>query len=126
MALSDELAYMDATELALRIRRRDLSPVEVVDAFIARIEVRNPSLNALVFYGFEDARREAKAAERALMSGEALGPLHGVPCALKDLFHFKPGWKSARSRISPPTSTVPSPSASRSRARSCSVRPTVR
>jgi amidase/aspartyl-tRNA(Asn)/glutamyl-tRNA(Gln) amidotransferase subunit A len=95
MALSDELAYMDATELALRIRRRDLSPVEVVDAFIARIEVRNPSLNALVFYGFEDARREAKAAERALMSGEALGPLHGVPCALKDLFHFKPGWKSS-------------------------------
>ena len=131
MAPSDELAYMSATDLALRIRRRDLSPVEVVDAFIASIEARNPSLNAFVFYGFEDARREAKAAERALMSGEALGPLHGVPCALKDLFDFKPGWKSsfgacARSRISPPTSTAPSPSASRRRARCCSARPTAR
>ena len=95
MALSDELAYMNAVDLALRIRRRDLSPVEVADAFIARIDARNPSLNAFVYYGFEDARQQAQAAERALMSGEALGPLHGVPCALKDLFDFKPGWKSS-------------------------------
>jgi amidase len=94
MALSDELAFMSATELALRIRRRDLSPVEVVDAFIARIEARNPSLNALVYFGFDDARERARAAEQALMSGAALGPLHGVPSAIKDLFDFKPGWKS--------------------------------
>ena len=46
MALSDELAYMSATELALRIRRRDLAPVEVIDAFIARIEARNPTASA--------------------------------------------------------------------------------
>jgi amidase/aspartyl-tRNA(Asn)/glutamyl-tRNA(Gln) amidotransferase subunit A len=94
MALSDELAYLSATELALRIRRRDLSPVEVVDAFIARIEARNPSLNALVYLGFEDARARAREAEQALYSGAELGPLHGVPSALKDLFDFKPGWKS--------------------------------
>ncbi len=43
MALADELAYMTATELAARIRRRELSPVEVVDAFIERIEARNQS-----------------------------------------------------------------------------------
>src|SRR5690242_5604670 len=79
MALSDELAYLSATELALRIRRRQLSPVEVVDAFIQRIEQRNKSLNAFVYFGFEDARKRAKAAEQALMAGEALGPLHGVP-----------------------------------------------
>ena len=60
MALSDELAYMSATELALRIRRRQLSPVEVVDAFLARIEARNPSLNAFVYFGFEDARQRAQ------------------------------------------------------------------
>jgi len=95
MAPSDELAYMSATDLALRIRRRDLSPVEVVDAFIASIEARNPSLNAFVYYGFEDARQQARTAERALMAGDALGPLHGVPAALKDLFDFKPGWKSS-------------------------------
>ena len=94
MALSDELAYMSASELALRIRRRDLSPVEVVDAVIARIEARNPSINAFVYAGFDDARKAAKEAERALMSGAALGPLHGVPVALKDLFDFKPGWVS--------------------------------
>ena len=92
MALSDDLAYMSATELALRIRRRDLSPVEVVDAYLARIEARNPAINAFVHLGFEDARGRAKAAEHELMSGAALGPLHGVPVAIKDLFDFKPGW----------------------------------
>ena len=94
MTLSEELAYATATELALRIRRRELSPVEVVDAFIARIEERNPSLNAFVYEGFDDARTEAKRAERALTVGEPLGPLHGVPAAIKDLFDFKPGWVS--------------------------------
>jgi amidase/aspartyl-tRNA(Asn)/glutamyl-tRNA(Gln) amidotransferase subunit A len=94
MALADELAYVSATDLAWRIRRRDLSPVEVVDAFIARIEARNPSLNAFVFFGFDEARQRARDAEQKLMSGDALGPLHGVPTAMKDLFDFKPGWKS--------------------------------
>src|ERR671919_200799 len=92
MALSDELAYMSASELGLRIRRRDLSPVEVIDAFVARIEARNPSITAFVYFGFEDARQRAKQAEQELMSGAALGPLHGVPVAIKDLFDFKPGW----------------------------------
>jgi amidase/aspartyl-tRNA(Asn)/glutamyl-tRNA(Gln) amidotransferase subunit A len=85
---------MSASELAMRIRRRDVSPVEVVDAAIARIEKRNPSITALVFTAFDEARRDAKKAEQAVMSGEALGPLHGVPSAIKDLFDFKPGWKS--------------------------------
>src|SRR3712207_3240989 len=94
MKLSDDLAYMTATELAWRIRSRQLSPVEVVDAFIGRIEERNPSLNAFVYRGYEDARKQAREAERALTSGEELGPLHGVPTAMKDLFDFKPGWVS--------------------------------
>ncbi len=91
---SDELAYMSAADLARRIRNRDLSPVEVVDAFIKRIEARNPSLNALVFLGTDDARSRAREAEKAVMSGERLGPLHGVPSAIKDLFDFRPGWPS--------------------------------
>jgi amidase/aspartyl-tRNA(Asn)/glutamyl-tRNA(Gln) amidotransferase subunit A len=90
--LSDELAYVPAHELAARIRRRDLSPVEVVEAFIRRIEARNPSLNAFVYLDFDGARARAKEAENAVMAGEQLGPLHGVPSALKDLFDFKPGW----------------------------------
>jgi amidase/aspartyl-tRNA(Asn)/glutamyl-tRNA(Gln) amidotransferase subunit A len=74
---------MSAAEMAMRIRRRDFSPVEVVDALIARIESRNPSLNAFVFKGFDDARSAAKEAEKALAGGAALGPLHGVPTAIK-------------------------------------------
>ena len=92
MAHANELSYATAVELETRIRRRDLSPVEIVDAFIDRIETRNPSLNAFVYSGFDDARKRAREAERALMSGEELGPLHGIPTAIKDLFDFKPGW----------------------------------
>jgi hypothetical protein len=50
-------------------------PVEVVDACIARIERRNPSLNALIFYGFDDARRKAKAAEEAMRLRSRTGPV---------------------------------------------------
>lgn len=92
MALADELAYMTLVDLADRIRRGVLSPVEVLDATIERIEARNASLNALVHLDFDGARAAAREAERALAGGAGLGPLHGVPTALKDLFDFKPGW----------------------------------
>jgi amidase/aspartyl-tRNA(Asn)/glutamyl-tRNA(Gln) amidotransferase subunit A len=94
VTLSADLAYVSAMELAARIRRRELSPVEVVDACIERIAARNPTLNAFVYTGFDDARQRAREAERALAAGETVGPLHGVPSALKDLFDFKPGWVS--------------------------------
>ena len=94
MALSDELAYLDAAEIAARMRQRQLSPVDVVAAFITRIEARNPTLNAFVYREFEEARAKAKDAEMALTDGRPLGPLHGVPVAIKDLFDFKPGWIS--------------------------------
>jgi amidase len=89
---ADELAYGTTTELAARIAARELSPVEAVDAAIARIEARNPSLNAFVYLAFDDARAAAREAERAVAAGGQLGPLHGVPAAIKDLFDFKPGW----------------------------------
>jgi amidase len=92
MTAGDELAYASLAELAARIRRRDLSPVEVLDALADRIERRNPSLNAFVFTAFDEAREAARAAEAAVTSGDPLGPLHGVPTAIKDLFDFKPGW----------------------------------
>ncbi|MHB8740231.1 MAG: amidase, partial [Coriobacteriia bacterium] len=62
MRLSDQLAYVTAADLARRIRRHELSPVEVVDAFIERIEERNPSLNALVMFDYDRAREDAKDA----------------------------------------------------------------
>lgn len=91
MPLSDELAYVTATDLAKRIRRRELSPVEVVDASIERVEQRNKSLNAFVTFDYEEARRKAQEAEKALMSDEEIGPLHGVPTATKDLFDGRLG-----------------------------------
>ena len=93
--MSSQSPVLLSHELAARIRRRDQSPVEVVDAFIRRIEARNPSLNAFVYLDFDGARARAKEVERALMAGEQLGPLHGVPSALKDLLDFKPGWPAS-------------------------------
>jgi amidase len=89
---ADELAGLTAVDIADAVRGKKISPVEVVASAIARIERRNPSLNAFIHLGFVDARRAARQAEDAVMKGEPLGPLHGVPAAIKDLFDFKPGW----------------------------------
>ena len=88
----DELAYASAKEIARLVRAREVSPVEIVEFFLARIEERNRALNAFVFVDTEGARDRARAAEKAVCSGENLGPLHGVPAALKDLFDYRPGW----------------------------------
>jgi Asp-tRNA(Asn)/Glu-tRNA(Gln) amidotransferase A subunit family amidase len=83
--LSDnELCYLPAAELARRIADRALSPVEVVETALARIEVTQPVLNAFCFVYPEDALAAARAAEQAVLAGEPLGPLHGVPIAIKD------------------------------------------
>ena len=92
MAVTDELSSMTAGELAARIRRRDISPVEALDACAAVVEARNPQLNALVYTNWDAARERAHEAQRELSGSAPLGPLHGVPTALKDLFDFKPGW----------------------------------
>ena len=64
MKLSDELAYVSAADLARRIRQRELSSVEVVDAFIERIEARNPSLNAFIYSGLTMPARKPKRPNR--------------------------------------------------------------
>ena len=84
--MSQEICFIPAVELAARIRARELSPVEVVEAYLERIAERNGDLNAYVLLLEERARDEARAAEQALMSGGDVGPLHGVPVAIKDLF----------------------------------------
>lgn len=84
--------FASATAVAAAIRNREISPVEVMDATLARIEARNPSINAFVYQAFDEAREGAAEAERRVMRGDTLGPLHGVPLAMKDLFDFKPGW----------------------------------
>src|SRR5881296_4167295 len=78
-SMSDDLAWLDATAQADLVRRRQASPVEVVEAAIARIEQTNPELNAVIIPRFEKAR--AEAASPALPEG----PFRGVPFLLKDL-----------------------------------------
>lgn len=86
------ISSMGIIQLANAIHHRQLSPVEVMEEFIQRIEQRNPILNAFVYTDFEQARQKARLAEAKVMSGDELGPLHGIPTAIKDLFDSKPGW----------------------------------
>jgi len=88
--MSNDIALTSAATLAREIRRGDRSPVEVMDAMLDRIE-NHDEVNAFTATRPEAAREEARAAEAAVESGEELGPLHGVPVALKDLFGFKAG-----------------------------------
>jgi Asp-tRNA(Asn)/Glu-tRNA(Gln) amidotransferase A subunit family amidase len=87
--MSREICYTPASELAVKIRNGSLSPVDVVDAFLDRIEEHNPTINAYVTVCDEAAREAAREAERAVESGDDLGPLHGVPVAIKDLTDVK-------------------------------------
>ena len=86
MADDDDLLFRPATELAGLIRRRQVSPVELVEAVLARIEATRPTLNAFITVTADAARAEARAAERAVRDGaDGLGPLHGIPFSVKDL-----------------------------------------
>ena len=81
--MSSDIFYFDATKLAELIRTRAVSPVEVVQAHLDRIEALNPKLNAIVALA-DDALEAARAAEAAVLAGKELGPLHGVPITAKD------------------------------------------
>jgi Asp-tRNA(Asn)/Glu-tRNA(Gln) amidotransferase A subunit family amidase len=78
-----ELISHSATKLAELIRRREVSPLEIVEAHLSRIEALNPSLNAIVTLA-PDAIDRARAAEAAVIRGDDLGALHGVPITIKD------------------------------------------
>jgi Asp-tRNA(Asn)/Glu-tRNA(Gln) amidotransferase A subunit family amidase len=76
---------LTAVEARARIGAKQLSPVELLESCIARTEAVDHAVNAMVARDFERARATAKAAENAVMSGEALGALHGLPVGIKDL-----------------------------------------
>ena len=80
-----DLCYTPATVLARRIATGKLSPVDLVRNALARIEEINPKLNCFCFVYPEEALKQARAAERAVKAGRKLGPLHGIPIAIKDL-----------------------------------------
>ncbi len=104
-------ALMGAAALSHAIAARKLSPVDVVDALLARIDRFEPKLQAFVDVYRADARLAAEGADKAIRSGHAVGPLHGVPVALKDLIDLEGrittgGSPSKRGRRSTATATI--------------------
>ena len=84
-------AASDATDLARQIRARTLSAVETTEAAIDRIERFNPVLGAVVTKMYDAALTRAEEADRLAATDRWLGPLHGIPVLIKDLFDFKAG-----------------------------------
>ncbi|MDB5789745.1 amidase [Caballeronia mineralivorans] len=85
MSHTTELISRSAVELRRMIGAKEISPVELLDACIERIEAINPAVNAVTATCYPEARNAAKAAERQVLDGEKLGLLHGLPLGVKDL-----------------------------------------
>ena len=81
-------ALLPAHTLASEIAARRLSPVDLVDGLLDRIRAKDGKLHAFVEVYAEEARLAAEAADKAIRSGHAVGPLHGIPIALKDLIEI--------------------------------------
>src|SRR5258706_13592763 len=88
---TDDICYSGVHELAARIQRREISPVEIVDAYLRRIEALNPRLSAYLTLTAESAREEALRAETEISAGRWRGPLHGLAYGVKDIFETKGG-----------------------------------
>lgn len=83
--MNEELCFLSAVELHARVVRREVSPVEITRAVLARAERLQPTLNCFITLCGEEALAQARRAEQAVMAGEPLGLLHGVPFTVKDL-----------------------------------------
>ena len=83
--MSEDLCFLSAVELAGRIAREELSPVEVTRAVLARAEQLQGELNCFITLCGDEAMARAREAERQVMAGAPLGPLHGVPLTVKDI-----------------------------------------
>ena len=81
----DDLISCTASEIAALIRTKQVSPVEVTSFYLNRIEALNPEINAFITQVPENAMTQAHRAESAIISGDPIGPLHGVPIGIKDL-----------------------------------------
>src|SRR5262249_2302181 len=88
-ALSEEYYFLTVRELGLRMRRRQLSPVDLTRGFLDRLEKIGPRLNAVVTVMRESALAEAQAAAREMATGRYRGPMHGMPFGVKDLLATK-------------------------------------
>src|SRR5215471_17532497 len=89
MTDANEICRMDTLTLARRVRAKELSPVEVVDAVLGRLEHLDPVLHAFTTVTADEARAEARRIEQDIAAGREVGPLAGVPTGVKDLICTK-------------------------------------
>jgi amidase len=87
--MSEPIHYQSLVQVAREIETGALSPVALTETMLARGEAENPKLNAYLAIEADNARAQAATAEAELKAGRYRGPLHGVPIAIKDLFHVK-------------------------------------
>lgn len=87
--MGKELHFLSASALARAILRREISSLELLEHFEARVREYNPGINAIVATDFDSARELARAADESLERGEIWGPLHGVPMTIKDAFEVQ-------------------------------------
>lgn len=104
-------AFRPVHTLVADIATRRLSPVDLIDEYLARIERLEPRLHAFVSVNAANARLAAEAAEKAIRAGHAIGPLHGIPIAIKDLVEIEGqvamgGSAAWRDRVAPHTATL--------------------
>lgn len=84
--IPDTLEYASITDLAKSIKKQNISPVELVEACLKRIEDLNPKLNAFITVLSDQAREQARTAEAEIKAGKWRGPLHGIPVGIKDFY----------------------------------------
>lgn len=97
--MTSELHYLTIAQAAELIRTGKLSPVELTDALLKRIEALEPQVNAFITLTAGVARRQAQEAEREIVQGRYRGPLHGIPFALKDIYDTKGILTSGGSKV---------------------------
>jgi aspartyl-tRNA(Asn)/glutamyl-tRNA(Gln) amidotransferase subunit A len=82
-----EICYMGAGDLSKLVQSKEISPVEIIEAHLTRIDATEPMLNSFITLLADQARKSARQAEKDIQAGRYKGPLHGIPVALKDLYN---------------------------------------
>ena len=82
-----EICYMSAGDLSKLVQKKEVSPVEIIEAHLSRIEATEPVLNSFITLLADESRAAARQAEKDIQAGRYKGPLHGIPVGLKDLYN---------------------------------------
>ena len=83
-----EITLTPAIELAQRVKRKEISAVELLELHLQRYRQHNPIINAVIFTQIDHAYEQAQAADKALALGKTTGPLHGLPMTIKDSYDW--------------------------------------